>query len=94
MWESNQAFAADLFWHIKHVIDLHDTVVRIQSLQTREIWQDVRAPANVTFAWAKFEFTSRGAIHFIVFGNVVDAVVRPAAKLPHIVGDFNRETVV
>lgn len=94
VWVGNETFSTELFRHVEYIVDLNDAKVRVEALKSRQVRQDVTAPSDITFSWAKLEFTCCGSITFIVDGNVVDTVVWSAAELPDIVSDFDCEAVV
>ena len=94
MWVGNETFSTELFRHVEYIVDLNDAKVRVEALKPRQVRQDVTAPSDITFSWAKLEFTCCGSITFIVDGNVVDTVVWSAAELPDIVSDFDCKAIV
>ena len=90
----HEPFVAELLGHVEDVVDLDDAEVRVEAFEAREVGEDVGTPADVALARAPVEDAGGGAIHLVVFGNVVHAVVRAAAKLPDVVGDLDGEAVV
>ena len=94
MGVSNETLTTELLRHVEHIVDLNNTKVRVETLQSREIRKDVAAPADITLAWTEFEFSGCGSITLIIDRNVIDAVVRPAAEFPDVVRDLDCKTVV
>lgn len=88
------AFVAQFLRLVEDIVDLHDAVVRVESVQAWDVWQDVAAPADVAFAWAELELTGGWSVAFVQLGNVVHAVVRSAAEFPDVVGHFDGKAVV
>eukprot|EP01047_Picozoa_sp_COSAG01_P080787 COSAG01_NODE_15847_length_1293_cov_1.105528_2_plen_92_part_00 len=80
----NESFASQLFRHVKHIVDLDNAVMWVKPFKSRKVWQDVTAPTDVALTWAKFKFAGRWAIHFIIFRNMVYAVVGAAAEFPDV----------
>ena len=91
---SDPPFSTQFLRLIEDIVDLYDAIVRVQSVQAWDVWEDVAAPADVAFARAEFEFARSWAVAFVVFRNVVHAVVRSATELPHVFRDINGEAVV
>ena len=94
MWIGDQAFAPKLFWHVKDIVDLNNTEVGVQTLQSWQVWQDIATPADITFPGPKFELSGRGAITLVIDRDVIHAVVGSAAEFPDVVGNFDGKTVM
>mgnify|MGYP007045385879 CR=1 FL=1 len=71
----NKSFASQFLRHVENIVYLDHTVMWVQSLKSWKVWQDVTAPSNVTLARPEFKFAGCRAIHFIIFRNMIYAVM-------------------
>src|SRR4051812_18202688 len=94
MWIGDPTVIAELLGHVEDVVHLHNAEVWVEPLQAGQIGEDITAPADIAFAGAELPAAGGGTVALVVGGNVVDAAVWPAAKLPNAIGNFDRKTVV
>ena len=90
----HEPFVAELLGHVEDVVDLDDAEVRVEALEAWEVGEDIGAPADVALARTPVEDAGGGAVHLVVFGNVVHAVVWAAAEFPDVLGDLDGEAIV
>ena len=94
MGVGDQAFISQFLRHVKDIVDLDATEIRVKSLEPFKIGEDIRAPADVALTRTPVEDAGSRTIHFVMLGNVIHTIVWATTELPYVVSNLYGEAIV